>query len=173
MAGEFIVKSAKNIGFWMIVSLILVAAFSVRAATVNYTSDNIILDNGQRLTGTFSWSYKTGDFEIGTGEFIILDIPGTTHNIEVLNITFDIGKSIEITLDLNLHDDGIDINLVFSPALTPTQSTTLDLVNSKYAIGGNGFNEGVFLGGGISPVILQIPAPAAWWRFGSAPYLAE
>jgi hypothetical protein len=150
--------------------VLLLATLRANAATVSYTLDNVILDNGQAMTGTFLWTYAAGDFENGNGQFVELGIPGTSHSLDVLTVTFDIGKSIEITLDLNLHDDGIDIMLVFSPALSTTQAVTLDLVNSKYAIGGNGFNEGLFLSGRIAPVIAPTPMPAAWWRFATAPY---
>jgi hypothetical protein len=125
---------------------------SAQAVTTSYTLENVILDNNQQMTGSFSWTYTEGDFENGTGSFTELNIPGSTHTLDVLNTTIDL-TSIEITLDLNLHDDGIDITLFLAQSLSPNQSASLDLTRSKYAIGGNGFNEGVFLSGGISPVI--------------------
>ena len=64
-------------------------------------------------------------------------------------------KSIEITLEGSVHDDGVDITLFLSQPLTPTTSSLIDLAEteSKYEIGGNGFHDGFFLSGSISPVI--------------------
>ena len=125
-------------------------AFSAHAATVHYTLENIILEDGTQMTGTFSWSYETDDFENGIGQFTSLDIPHTTHDHETLTVSFDIGKSIEITLPGDIHDAGVDINLVLIQALMPTSSSQIDLLASKYDIGGNGFHAGLFLSGSIS-----------------------
>ncbi len=102
------------------------------------------------MTGTFSWTYDAGDFENGIGQFNSLDIPHTSHDHTDLKISIDIGKTIEITLIGNFHDDGVDISLVLSQPLTPTSSSSLDLTESKYDIGGNGFFAGVFLSGRIA-----------------------
>lgn len=141
----------KNIGFRMIASFIFMAAFNAHADTVNYMLDNVILDDHTQMTGTFTWTYDAGDFENGVGQFTSLDIPHTDHDHTDLKISIDIGKTIEITLVGNYHDDGVDISLVLSQALTPTTSSPLDLTQSKYDIGGNGFFAGLFLSGRISP----------------------
>ena len=140
---------------------------SAQAATVSYTLDNIFLDATNQMTGTFEWTYDVGDFQNGTGLFSELFIPLTSHTLADLNVTFDIGKSIEFTLIDNLDSDGVDISLVFVNPLTPTQSTLLNLdffTGSKWALGGTGTNH-VFISGGISPVV--VPVPAAVWLFGS------
>ena len=147
----------------------VISAGSAQAATVtvSYTLDNIFLDATNQMTGTFEWTYVEDDFEGGAGLFSELSIPFTTHTLADLNITFDIKKSIEFTLIDNLDSDGVDISLVFDPPLTPTQSTLLNLntlTGSKYSIGGTGTNN-AFISGGISPVV--VPVPAAVWLFGS------
>lgn len=62
-------------------------------------------------------------------------------------------QSIEITLPGSTHDDGVDIVLVLSIPLAPNTSSLIDLVLSKYEIGGNGFHDGVFVTGRISPTL--------------------
>ena len=145
------VNTAKNICFWMICGLIFVAAFNAHAATVNYTLENVILDDNTQMTGTFSWTFDIGDFENGVGQFTFLEVPHTSHDHTDLNATIDVGQSIEITLPGSTHDDGIDITLVLLQALTPTTSSSINLILSKYEIGGNGFHDGLFLSGLISP----------------------
>ena len=148
----------------------LAVMFSVgtaQAAAVSYTLDNIFLDATNQMTGTFEWTYDEGDFENGKGLFTELFIPMTSHTLGDLNITFDIKKSIEFTLIDNLDSDGVEIRLVFVKPLTPTQSTLLNLNTfdgSKWSLGGTGANN-AFISGGISPVV--VPVPAAVWLFGS------
>ena len=88
----------------------------------------------------------------------------TSHVLADLNVTFDNKKSIEFTLINNLDSDGVDISLVFVNPLSPTQPTLLDLITSKWSLGGTGANN-LFRSGGISPV--AVPIPAAVWLFGS------
>ena len=144
-------STAKNMCFRMISSFIFMAVFNAHADTVNYMLDNVILDDQTQMTGTFSWTYDAGDFENGVGEFTLLEIPHTSHDHTDLNASIDIGKSIEITLAGSTHDDGVDITLVLSQALTPTTSALLDRTLSRYEIGGNGFHTGLFLSGNITP----------------------
>jgi hypothetical protein len=145
----------------------LVLSSNIHAATVNYTLDNIFLDATNQMTGTFEWTYNVGDFANGTGLFSELFIPFTTHTLVDLNVTFDIGRSIEFTLIDNLDSDGVDISLVLASPLTPNSSALLNLDyigGSRYLIGGDGTNNS-FISGGISPVV--VPVPAAIWLFGS------
>jgi hypothetical protein len=123
------------------------------ADTVNYTLDNVILsDNNAQMTGRFSWTYDNIDeFGDGRGAFSYLYIPFTLHDHTDLEASFDVGNSIEITFPGNVHDDGVDITLFLVEPLTPTGSASVDLVRSKFEIGGNGFHDGVFLSGVISP----------------------
>ena len=145
---------------------------SAQAARVDYILDNIILDDGTQMFGTFSWIFD-GDFENGVGEFLSLDIPHTLHNETDLDANIAVLESIEITLPGSSHDDGVDITLVLLQPLTPTTSSLINLVatetlnESKYEIGGNGFHTGLFLSGSISPIISSVPVPASLWLFGS------
>jgi len=138
---------------------------NVNASILNYSLDNIFLGSTSQMTGNFEWNYTESDFENGTGTFKELSIPGSSKTISDLNITFDIGKSIEFTLIQNLDNDGLDITLVFENALTPTQSTFIDLTQSKWSIGASGTNH-LFISGGISPAV--VPVPSAILFFGSA-----
>ena len=151
---------AKNIYFWAIFSFIIMTACNAHADTVIYTLDNVILDdNNTEMTGTFSWTFDIGDFENGVGIFSFLDIPFTLHDHTDLDAVFDIGSSIEITLEGSVHDDGVDITLFLLQPLTPTTSSSIDLVRSKYEIGGNGFHDGLFLSGSIQ--VVPEPTPTA------------
>ena len=49
----------------MIFSLVILAALNVHAEVAYYFLDNVILDDKTQMTGTFSWTYDTGDFENG------------------------------------------------------------------------------------------------------------
>jgi hypothetical protein len=91
-------SAAKNMFIRIICSFILMAAFNAHADTVNYFLDNVILDDHTQMTGTFTWTYDTGDFENGVGQFTSLDIPHTSHDHTDLKISIDIGKTIEFTL---------------------------------------------------------------------------
>jgi hypothetical protein len=139
----------------MVCGLIFMLAFSAHAATVNYSLEDVILDDNTRMTGTFSWTYDPGDFENGVAQFTSLFIPHSPHDHVDVNATVDVGQSIEITLPGNFHDDGVDITLVLSVGLTPTTSALINLVLSKYEIGGNGFHTGLFISGRISPITEQ------------------
>jgi len=138
---------ATTVFCWMLWGLTQTA----RAETVYYSLENVILEDGEQMTGLFSWTYEIGDFENGDGEFITLDIP--RHNENDLGISFNIESSIEIGLTNNLDSDGVDITLVLDQPLTPTTSSllTLGVGESKYDIGGDGFYKGFFISGSISP----------------------
>ncbi len=145
----------------VIASFALMAMPDAHADLVNYTLDNVILDDGTQMTGTFSWTFAAGDFGNGAGQWSSLAIPWTLHDQNDLNSTFDVGSSIEITLPGNLHDDGVDITLFLLQPLTPTTLSLIDLTRSKYDIGGNGFHAGAFLGGSVAPAA-AVPEPSAF-----------
>ena len=151
----------------------LAAVMSVgtaQAATVSYTLDDIFLDDGTQMTGAFDWTYTIGDFEGGSGIFTALELPhgpnGTVPPLEqegmVLTIEY---RQIEISLDANLHDYGLDIILKFVQPLSPTQSSLIDLDTSFYECCGNGFEDHFFSSGSISPVVSSVPIPAAFPLF--------
>ena len=142
---------------------LIISAGTAQADTATYALNNVIMHNdysGHRgandlqMTGTFSWAYDIGDFENGVGTFSELFIPWLApSDYDLLTITFDIGNSIEFTRGgISGHDAGIDITLFFEPELTPTGSTLIDLVRSKFDIGGNDFIYGLFTGGSIYSV---------------------
>jgi hypothetical protein len=140
----------------LLLGLFGVSLCCVRADTIYYTLENVMLSETQQMTGLFSWTYTPGDFENGTGQFLALGIPWTDHDQDDLNATFDIGSSIEITLEGSVHDDGVDIALILTNAPTSTTSAELDLSRSKYEIGGNGFHDGTVFSGSIVPVQITL-----------------
>lgn len=138
---------------WMCLFLAITDA---RAEKVYYQLNNVwfLKDsatfNLQPMHGYFSWTYTVGDFENGTGVFHYMDIPGTTHNHTDLLATIEPG-ALEITLDANVHDDGVDITLKFLTALSPTGTSVIDTALSKFEIGGNGFYTGTIYSGNVAP----------------------
>jgi opacity protein-like surface antigen len=139
-----------------IFSLSCIAAANAQAATVEYTLNSIFMTNGNQVTGTFQWDYTDGDFENGTGTFTDLFIPGYNPSLAPLNITFDIGGSIEFSLAGDLHNQGVDYTLFFIDPLIPTSGALIDLVRSKWEYG-RGFNtsplSGKFISGSIAVVL--------------------
>ena len=125
------------------------AATAAMADEVTYTLENVVLQEGSQMFGTFSWTYTPGDFENGTGVFSFLDIPYTAHDHTDLLATIDVGSSIEIVLEGDVDDDGVDITLFLEHPLTPDSGASIDLSRSAYEIGGNGFHTGVFLSGEV------------------------
>ena len=144
--------------------LLILSATTTRAATVTYTLDNVIQDDGQQMTGTFQWVYTAGDFENGTGLFTELYIPNYGSDISALNITFDVANSIEFSLAGNINNQGLDITLFLASAITPTAAANIDLTRSKYALE-IGSRNGVYISGAVSPTV--VPVPAAAWLFAS------
>ena len=151
---------------------VFMAAGQTQAATISYLLDDVFLADGSQMTGAFDWTYDNGDFEGGTGVFTELEIPwrpgGTAPPLEdggmVLIIEYN---QIEISLDGNFHDYGLDIKLKYVQPLSLTQPAPIDLNTSFFECCGNGFKDQHFSSGSISPVISSVPVPAAAWLFGS------
>ena len=143
---------------------------SAQATTVSYTLDDIFLLDGTQMTGAFDWTYATGDFEGGSGVFTALEIPwrpnGTAPPLEQEGMVLTIeNNQIEISLDGNFHDYGLDISLKFVQPLSPMQSSLIDLNTSFFECCGNGFKDQPFSSGSISPVVSSVPIPAAFPLF--------
>ena len=170
MTGNIFVSAVKSVCFCAIASFMFLTTFNAHAATVSYTLDNVVLVDGTQMTGAFDWTYNDGDFEGGEGVFTALEIPyrpgGTLPPLEDENMVLIIEfKQIEISLDGNFHDYGLDISLKYPLGLSPTRSASIDEAISSYECCGNDFKTQAFQSGGmISPV----PLPAAAWLFMSA-----
>jgi hypothetical protein len=144
----------------------ILAVGSAQAAIVSYTLDDVFLLDDTQMTGAFDWTYTIGDFEGGNGVFTALEIPwrpgGSVPPLEQEGMIFTIeNNQIEISLDGNLHDYGLDITLKFLQPLSPTQPSSIDLITSFYECCGNGFNDQPFRSGTISPAVTSVPIPAA------------
>ncbi len=114
----------------------LFLSISVHAATVNYTLDDVFLVDGTQMTGAFDWTYTIGDFEGGSGVFTALEIPwqptGTAPPLEEPGMVLTIeNNQIEISLDGNFHDYGLNISLKFVQSLSATQSSLIDLTQAS------------------------------------------
>ncbi len=51
-----IMRTAKTICFWMIFSFASAVLPAAQATTTYYTLENVFLDDGTRMSGTFSWT---------------------------------------------------------------------------------------------------------------------
>lgn len=167
MGNRFVMNITKSVWMWFFAIFVSFATYQAQALSVDYTLDNIFLQNGRQMTGSFTWDYAAGDFEGGSGTFSTLSIPGTSRPITDLAISFDIKKSIEFSLIANLNNVDFNVSLVFFPTLSPTQSALLDLVNSKFFVADPGSVSGPFVSGKIAPVLSPVPLPAALPLFGS------
>jgi len=69
---------------------------------------------------------------------------------------------IEVTLDGSFHDDGVDVTLVLQEPFSDVGPAALDLdpTASQHSIGGNGFIDGKFISGAITPVGVPEPSSA-------------
>lgn len=160
----------KLIPHLLLLCVSLISTSKSSAETRYYALDNVFFlkegttTNLQQMHGYFAWNYTPGDFENGTGELLYVDIPGTAHGIEDLIVTIEVG-GIEISLDGNFHDDGVDVSLKFLTDLSPTGSSVIDTdpANSKFDIGGNGFYRGTIVSGNIVPFefMLSITHPSS------------
>jgi hypothetical protein len=144
---------------WLVWCALGLIACQASAEKIYYSLDNVwFQEDGESSTeqmhGYFSWTYTQGDFENGTGVFHYMDIPGTAHDHTDLLTTIEPG-AIEITLDANVHDDGVDITFKFLTPLTPTGTSVIDTeadpAVSKFDIGGNGFYKGTIVSGSVAP----------------------
>ena len=160
------IHSVKFVVCLMLFCLCIVVTANANAATVIYTLDNVILDDGEQITGMFYWTYDIDDFEGGTGVFTALEIPwrpdATVPPLEQEGMVLTIeNNQIEISLDNNFHDYGLDISLKFVQPLSPTQSSVIDPNTSSFECCGNGFKDQPFQSGSVSP----IPQPANLYHF--------
>ena len=149
----------------MLFGLCVLATANAYGATVIYTLDNVILADGEQITGTFDWTYSVGDFEGGNGVFTALEIPwlpgASAPPLEEEGMVLTIeNNQIEISLDGNFHDYGLDISLKFVEPLSPTQPSLIDLglnelgkPKSFFECCGNGFKDQPFQSGSISPLL--------------------
>lgn len=141
---------------------------SAQADIITFELDNVFYDSGHQMTGQFDWTFTPGDFEDGLGVFTSLDVPRTAHGLPDLIITIE-PSMIEISLAGSFHDDGVDVSLVLVEPFSPSGPAALNLdpAESKYSIGGNGFIDGGFIAGRITPVpepmSLSLLGIAALW----------
>ena len=43
---------------WLVIGLVGISAVGVQAETMHFSLDNVILEDGHQITGTFSWTYE-------------------------------------------------------------------------------------------------------------------
>ena len=156
----------------LLFAILVAVSYHASAATITYTLDNIVQDDSNRLTGSFDWTY-TETFAGGSGVFTSLWIEGDTGTPVPFNeLTIDIQpKSIEITFAGEVHNNGIDIKLVFGGNGFTEQGGLILLEPevqfgpySKWSLQGGG-NSGLYDSGGIASTV--VPIPAAIWLFGA------
>ena len=145
-------------GFAAMCLAFIMSVGTVQAETVSYILEDVFLDDGSQMTGAFDWTYTVGEFNDGSGVFTALEIPwrprGTAPPLEQAGMVFTIeNNQIEISLNGNFHDYGLDIILKFAPSLSPTESSLINLTTSFYECCGNGYKDQYFSSGSITPVV--------------------
>ena len=138
-------------------------SYHANAATVHYTFDNIVQDDGRQMTGLFEWNYTPGDFENGTAILLEVNIPGYGTNIDLLAYTIDT-SSVEITYNSEVHNINVGIHLKFDP-FTSTSGSPLYLTGTSRSKWEDITDNGFYESGAIS--LQAIPIPAAIWLFGT------
>ena len=127
-----------------------VAYFALDNVFFRKVVNDIPTNDFQQLHGYFSWTYTAGDFENGEGEFLYLGIPETDHDHTDLLTTIETG-SLEITLEGNAHDAGLDISLKFLTPLSLTAAADINTALGGFDLGGNGFYAGTIYSGSVVP----------------------
>lgn len=117
---------------------------------VTYDLEDVWFSGFQQMTGSFRWTYETGDFENGSGEFTEVHIPWYWSDLSELIITIEL-TSIEFTFDGNLHDRGLDVTLFLLEPLSSTQPSTIDTARSQYQVEVGIIHQGPILSGSIVP----------------------
>lgn len=129
--------------------------------TVTYNLENVWLDpdithpaiSAEQMTGTFEWTYTVGDFENGSGQFLSLDLPWYGTDISGLTINVDL-NTIEFTLPLNQHSNGVDLTLRIPGLLSTSLSTEIVSVGpfgKDFEIWAGAPYEGHVISGNIVP----------------------
>jgi hypothetical protein len=127
-------------------------AYVIPMTQIVYTLVNVMMETGEQITGSFTWSYpEGGDFAAGTGQFTELNIPGYGTDVAALTISFNITEDIQISLAANTNNEGLNILFTLSQPLSSTQASPLDLTTSAYDIKVNGVRTGLFISGAIAP----------------------
>lgn len=139
----------------VVVAALLAAGASAQTLSVTYDLHQVMLDptaygGPQPLTGSFVWTYQSGDFENGSGAFTSLDVPWSAEGLATLNTTIET-KSIEIVLPGNYHDKGVDISLKLVQPLTPDGPSAINLVLSKFEVQQGVVHQGTIASGEIAP----------------------
>ena len=147
----------------LIIVCMMAISYHANAATVHYTFDNIVQDDGRQMTGLFKWDYNEGFFEAGTATLLEVNIPGYGTNVDLLAYTIDT-TSVEITYNSEVHNINVGIHLKFDP-FTSTSGTPLYLTGADASKWEDVINKGFYDSGAIS--LTTIPIPAAIWLFGT------
>lgn len=144
-----------------VISILVSSSASAGTEVVRYRLDNVWLDpdisgfSGPRqMTGSFEWTYQTGDFENGSGDFIEIGLPWGAFSISQLGFNIE-NTAIEITLNGNFHDLGVDISLFLIEPLSQGAGSEIDLVRSAFQI-----EQGVSYQGHVisGSVVIEPPA---------------
>lgn len=132
-----------------------VCTSSAAAESIRYTLEGIWLDpdisgsaGPRQMTGALTWTFETGDFENGSAVLTEIDLPWIDVTLDDLAITAETG-SIEITLDGNFHDLGVDISLFLAEPLSPDTGSPIDLERSAFQIERGVIYQGHVISGSV------------------------
>ena len=146
--------------FLCVISTLLFTAFQAHSDTATFTLNNLILEDGEQITGKFTWEFTADDFEGGSGTFTELQIPHTNYSLAEDNLSIGIETSfIEISGNGDFHDEGLDITIRLLEPFTTSQSAQLDVSQSFFECCGNGFEDQPFTSGSISLAVDPATSP--------------
>ena len=156
----------------LIIVCMMAISYHANAVTITYTLDNIVLIGddftpgnvtGTVITGKFDWTYDGVDMEGGSGVFTEIWIEADEWLLSELKFNVET-KSISISLLENINNEGVDIQFKFNGGGFTEQGGDLNLATSTWSLRGGGA-QGVFESGGVTPLV--IPIPAAIWLLGT------
>jgi len=122
--------------------LLIESGSALQADSVTYELQEVWLlpdvthpwNDSQPMAGVFVWTFNTGDFENGSGEFSSLDLPWWSEESDPeLQASIET-ESLEITMVGNYHDYGVDVTLQFVSSLTPENGTLINVETSSFEI---------------------------------------
>lgn len=104
------------------------------------------------VTGTFRWTYEVGDFANGTGTVVELDLPWWDDAGPIGLDTLIDTDQIEITMQGNYHDRGVDVTIVFDTHVTETTPADINLDQSQFHVEVGVSHQGHFISGRLVPL---------------------
>lgn len=145
-------RTARSLLLFTLALVWMPSPAAAQTRSVTYSLENVWLNPDvsggapRQMTGTFVWTYDEGDFENGSGEFIAVGLPWYSLGFQHLGFTIET-SSLEITLNGNYHDLGVDVSMFFLEPLSSDHDSAIDLDRSAFDIQQGVSHQGHFIAG--------------------------